>query len=384
MSSSLRWAVAYGLFGAPRSGASIAFAMAALSITGDAAGGATALAAMTAAQLAGAIPLARLGRGSNSIAYFKILIVVRTIALFCCAAACGMKAPYSVFIAAAVASGLVQGAAFGHLRDAANYLVVPMQMTRVLAFGAFATELTFLVTPILVAILGTDSAAFAIVGIAVLGALPAAILPSTPTVALKVEEAAKRKRAIAPGVLIWLGCACASSIAISAIEVGAVSLAMAFGFQAGYGALFTGTLCAASLIGAVGNGFLNRTYSSQQVAGMLAAILVGIALLLQNSFGLSIVGCALVGLFAPSLGIHYSLQINRLVRPEMRAEMFAALKISTSVGTILASSMLGWTSLSLTFTAAIWLLLCVLGTILVQDLIVGRRLSTARTPSLPN
>jgi hypothetical protein len=90
---SLRWMVAYGLFGAPRAGASIAFAMAAISITGNAAVGATALAAMTAAQLAGAIPVARLGRGSNSIAYFKILIVIRTMSLFGCAATCSARAP---------------------------------------------------------------------------------------------------------------------------------------------------------------------------------------------------------------------------------------------------------------------------------------------------
>ncbi|NKQ88741.1 MFS transporter [Rhizobium ruizarguesonis] len=380
---SLRWVVAYGFFGAPRAGASIAFAMAALSITDNAAGGATALAAMTAAQLAGAIPVARLGRGSNSIAYFKILIVIRTMALFCGAAACGMGAPYSIFIAAAVASGLVQGAAFGHLRDAANYLVAPTQMTRVLAWGFFAAELAFLVMPILAAALGTVSASLAIGAIAVLGALPAFILPSAPTADVKVEDAEKRK-AISPDVLIWLACACASSAAISAIEVGAVSIAMGFGLQAGYGAVFTGTLCAASLIGAIVNSFLNRTFSRHQVAGMLAAILIGIALVLQNSFGLSIVGCALVGLFAPSLGIHYSLQINRLVRPEMRAETFSVLKISTSVGTILASSMLGWTSVSLTLTAAIWLLLFALGMISVQDLIVGRRLSTARTQRVPD
>lgn len=358
--------------------------MAALSITGNAASGATALAAMTAAQLAGAIPVARLGRGSNPIAYFKILIVIRTMALFCCAAACGAGAHYSVFIAAAVASGLVQGAAFGHLRDAANYLVAPTQMTRVLAFGSFANDLTFLVMPILAATLGTASASLAIVAIAVLGALPALILPSAPTAVARIEEAETRKRAIAPEVFIWLACACATSAAISAIEVGAVSLAIEFGLRPGYGAMFTGTLCAASLIGAIGNGFLNRTFSRHQVAGMLAAILAGTALALQNSLALSIVGCALVGLFAPSLGIHYSLQINRLVMPEMRAETFSVLKVSTSVGTILASSMLGWTSVSLTMTAAIWLLLLVIGMISVQDLIVGQRLSTARTRRVPD
>ncbi|MBY5485352.1 hypothetical protein [Rhizobium leguminosarum] len=239
----IRWAVAYGLFGAPRSGASIAFALAALSITGNPATGATALAAMTTAQLVGALPIARL---------------------------------------------------------------------------------------------------------------------------------------VTPEVLLWLGCACASSAAISGIEVGAVSLAMGFNLQAGYGAIFTGSLCAASLVGSMGNGLLNKPYSKQQVAAMFLSIIIGMALILQNSFGLSILGCALVGICAPSLGIHYSLQLNRLVTPEMRAEVFSALKISTSFGTILASATLGSTSVTLTLTASMWMLACALVAILSKDFIIGRRLTETR------
>lgn len=373
----IRWAVAYGLFGAPRSGASIAFALAALSITGNPASGATALAAMTAAQLVGALPIARLGRGANSIAFFKALIFIRTVALFACATACGVGAPYAVFIASAVAAGLVQGAAFGYLRDSANYLVVQSQMTRALALAAFASDLTFLVTPILAASLGSVSASFSIAVIAILGAVPAMILPSARG-NVEPQAVETRTRSLTPEVLLWLGCACASSAAISGIEVGAVSLAMGFDLQAGYGAIFTGTLCAASLVGSVGNGLLNKAYSKQHVAAMFLSIIIGMALILQNSFGLSILGCALVGICAPSLGIHYSLQLNRLVTPEMRAEVFSVLKISTSLGTILASATLGWTSVTFALTASIWMLACALAAILSKDFIIGRRLSETR------
>ncbi|MGN7771772.1 hypothetical protein [Phyllobacterium sp. 22552] len=368
----IRWAVAYGLFGAPRAGASIAFALAALSITGDPADGATALATMTTAQLVGALPIARLGRGANSISFFKTLIFIRTTALLACAAACGTGAPYAVFIAAAVAAGLVQGAAFGYLRDSANYLVVQSQMTRAVASAAFASELTFLATPILAASLGSVSASFSIATIAILGAVPAMILPS-PRCNVESRGAAPLTKSLTPEVLLWLGCACASSAAISGIEVGAVSLAMGFNLQAEYGAIFTGTLCAASLVGSIGNGLLNKAYSNQQVAAMFLSIIIGLALIRQNSFGLSILGCALVGICVPSLGIHYSLQLNRLVTPEMRAEVFSAMKISTSFGTILASAMLGWTSVTVTLTASIWMLACALVAIFSKDFIMGRR-----------
>lgn len=369
----IRWAVAYGLFGAPRAGASIAFALAALSITGDPADGATALAIMTTAQLVGALPIARLGRGANSISFFKTLIFIRTTALLACATACGTGAPYAVFIAAAVAAGLVQGAAFGYLRDSANYLVVQSQMTRAVASAAFASELTFLATPILAASLGSVSASFSIATIAILGAVPAMILPSARC-NVESRVAAPLTKSLTPEVLLWLGCACASSAAISGIEVGAVSLAMGFNLQAGYGAIFTGTLCAASLVGSMGNGLLNKAYSNQQVAAMFLSIIIGMALILQNSFGLSILGCALVGICAPSLGIHYSLQLNRLVTPEMRAEVFSAMKISTSFGTILASATLGWTSVTVTLTASIWMLACALVAIFSKDFIMGRRI----------
>ncbi|WP_164856610.1 MFS transporter [Sinorhizobium meliloti] len=370
----IRWAVAYGLFGAPRSGASIAFALAALSVTGNPATGATALAAMTTAQLVGALPIARLGRGANSIAFFKALVFIRTAALFACATACGVGAPFAVFIAAAVAAGLVQGAAFGYLRDSGNYLVVQSQMTRALALAALASDLTFLITPILAASLGSVSASFSIAAIAVLGAVPAIILPTART-DIKPHEPVIRNKSLTPEVLLWLGCACASSAAISGIEVGAVSLAMGFGLHAGYGAIFTGTLCGASVVGSIANGLLNRAYSKQQVAAMFLSIIIGMALILQNSFGLSIFGCALVGVCAPSLGIHYSLQLNRLVAPEMRAEVFSVLKISTSLGTILASATLGWTSVALTLTASIWMLVLALAALLSKDFIIGRRLA---------
>ncbi|MHA7776067.1 hypothetical protein [Roseibium sp. M-1] len=373
----IRWAVACGLFGAPRSGASIAFALAALSITGNPAGGATALAAMTTAQLVGAFPISRLGRGANSVTFFKALIIVRTAALLVCAAACGTGAPFAVFITAAVAAGLVQGAAFGYLRDSANYFVMQSQMTRAVALGAFASDFTFLVTPILAASLGSLSASFSIAAIAILGAVPAMILPAARS-NLEPQGAKTQTKSLSPEVLLWLGCACASAAAVSGIEVGAVSLAMGFNLQAGYGALFTGTLCAASLAASVGNGLLNKAYSKHQVAAMFLSLIIGVALVLQNSFNLSILGCALVGICASSLGIHYSLQLNRLVRQEMRAEAFSVLKMSTSVGTILAAATIGWTSVMVTLTASICMLICALAAILLKDIVIGRRRTEAQ------
>jgi hypothetical protein len=111
---------------------------------------------------------------------------------------------------------------------------------------------------------------------------------------------------------------------------------------------------------------------------MFLSIIIGLALMLQRSFDVSILGCALVGLLAPPVSIHYSMQLNRLVTAEMRAELFSLMKVSTSFGTILASAALGWTSVRFTLTASIWMLACALAAVLLKEFIVRRSLIKAR------
>ncbi|WP_064709415.1 MFS transporter [Rhizobium bangladeshense] len=362
---SARWAVAFGLFGAPRAGASIAFPLATLAITGDPADGALVLAAMTTTQLLGAVPVARLGRHADTISFFKSLILIRTVAMLGCAAACGTGAPLPILVGAAATAGLVQGAAFGHLRNAANYLVEPSKMMKALGFGAMATDVTFVVTPILAATIGSISPSFAVVAIAALGAVPAFILPRIPhlPVARSSEHAGKMTK---PGVLLWLGCAYSGAAAISAIEVGAVSIALHFGFQPERGAMFIGILCTASLLGSIFMSVRNQKFSNQQVVAMLLLMIAGTALIaFQHSAAASLIGCVLAGVVAAPLGAHFSLEINTLVSPKMRPEVFSLLKTSTSIGTILASMAIGWTSVPFTLSFAVGFLILALSAVLL-------------------
>lgn len=376
-SNSVRWALSYGLFGAPRAGAPIAFALAALTITGNPSSGALVLAAMTAAQLLGAVPIARLGRHANTISFFRTLIAIRTAAMLVCAVACGVGAPMGVLIGAAAVAGLVQGAAFGHLRNGVNYLVNPSQMVKTLGLGAIADDITFLVTPMLAATVGIVSAPLAIVAIAAVGATPALILPKVPH--LPVLRAPERGgKLIERGVSLWLACACVTAAAITAIEIGAVSIALGFDLRPEYGAVFTGTLCMASLAGSTWISIRNRIPSTRQVVVMLCLITAGTTLIsTQHSMVTAIVGCALVGIGAAPLKAHCSIQINSLVASEMRAEAFSLLKTSTSVGTIVTSLAIGWTSILTTLKIEIALLAFVLSLLILSSLVVHHRTSAA-------
>src|SRR5205809_5822423 len=58
----VRWFISSATLGVPQAAGPIAFALVALSLTGDTSGGAAMILAMTLAQVVGAIPIARLGR----------------------------------------------------------------------------------------------------------------------------------------------------------------------------------------------------------------------------------------------------------------------------------------------------------------------------------
>lgn len=282
-----------------------------------------------------------------------------------------------VLIGAAAVAGLVQGAAFGHLRNGVNYLVNPSQMVKTLGLGAIADDITFLVTPMFAATVGIVSAPLAIVAIAAVGATPALILPKVPH--LPVLRAPERGgKLIERGVSFWLACACVTAAAITAIEIGAVSIALGFDLRPEYGAVFTGTLCMASLAGSTWISIRNRIPSTRQVVVMLCLITAGTTLIsTQHSMVTAIVGCALVGIGAAPLKAHCSIQINSLVASEMRAEAFSLLKTSTSVGTIVTSLAIGWTSILTTLKIEIALLAFVLSLLILSSLVVHHRTSAA-------
>src|SRR5690348_4513187 len=75
----LRWSISSATLVVPQAGGPIAFALVALSLTGDTRGGAAMILAMTLAQVAGAMPITRLGRSLPLAAFFKLLVAVRTL-----------------------------------------------------------------------------------------------------------------------------------------------------------------------------------------------------------------------------------------------------------------------------------------------------------------
>ncbi|WP_246622884.1 hypothetical protein [Rhizobium laguerreae] len=368
--NSLRWAACYGLFSVPRAGAPIAFALAALASTGDASDGAKVLAAMSTAQLLGAVPIAKLGRHLHRSSFFRILIAIRTAAMLACAIACASHASIQILIGSAAVAGLVQGAAFGYLRNAANQLIEPSRMIKTLGIGVIAAEVTFLITPIFSAALGSMSAALAIAAIAIIGSTPAIFLPNiaqatTPT-------ALSPKGVIPRGVQVWLACACVNAAAVSAIEIGAVSIALGLSLKPEHGAVITGTLCVASLAGSTWMSMRNRQYRACHVLIMLSLATAGAALIAINySLATSLLGSAIVGAAGVPLIAYCSFEIGNQVAPEMRPEVFSLLKTTTSAATILISALIGWTSIVITLHIATALLASAVLGLLTRRLILG-------------
>nr|WP_250810712.1 hypothetical protein [Neorhizobium tomejilense] len=97
-------------------------------------------------------------------------------------------------------------------------------MVKTRGFGVIAAEVTFLITPIFSAALGSISAALAIGAIAIIGSTPAIFLPYAAHATAPI--ALSGKGVIPRGVEVWLACACVSAAAVSAIEIGAVSIAL--------------------------------------------------------------------------------------------------------------------------------------------------------------
>ena len=77
----MRWAVSSATLGFPQAAAPVAFALLAVSLGGEASGGAAMILAMTLAQVAGALPLTRLGQALPLAAFLKLLLAARTVAL---------------------------------------------------------------------------------------------------------------------------------------------------------------------------------------------------------------------------------------------------------------------------------------------------------------
>lgn len=341
----VRWAASSATLGFPQAAAPVAFALLAVSLGGPASGGAAMILAMTLAQVAGALPLTRLGRGLPMATFLKLLLAARTAALGAIAlgAAFGLSLPW--LIALAAAAGLVNGAAAGTLRAVLNQFAPVSGMSRALGIAATLNELTFVAAPVVASGLGSISPVFGIVAMAAVGALPALLIPNLgPAVHPEaIGEGVLRKPTsiLSPPILLWLACTAAGGATVAAIEIGAVALALAFGYEPALAILFTVPLCLASVAGGIWVSVRNRRPSRRTVMAQLLVMCAGSALAAAGlSVAATLAGAVLIGLVLAPLATHYSLILDTLAPPHRRPEVFALMRTANACGVILASALL--------------------------------------------
>jgi MFS family permease len=353
----MRWFISNSLLSMPQAAAPLLFALVALPLTGDAKSGAAIVMTMTIAQVAGAVPLARLGRSYNAVAYLKLLITLRTVAFGFMCVLSAFGAPFILMVIAGAVAGLANGAASGFMRAVLNYLVEPGKLLKALGVASTLTELTFVVAPVAASLLGSLSPPLAIGVITVLGSAPLILLPRLPH-AHAPAPSASDGGLLNPSILLWLFCSMASGAVVGLVEVGAVALAVDFGLRPELGIIFMVTLCIASVCGGVWVSMRNRLAPRGIVILFLATAATGAMLVcFRQSVELSAAGCVLVGFMIAPLGTHYSIVLDGLAPPSKRAEVFALLRTANSMGVIFSSAMLTWAPLPVALIAGMALLL---------------------------
>jgi MFS family permease len=305
--------------------------------------------AMTAAQVLGAVPIAAAGRRFSVTIYARVLTAFRTLAFVGLVLAIAVRAPLPVLVVAASLAGLVNGAIFAVLRAILNDMVALNKLPRALGVAATATELVFVSGPILASAIGGVSVIAAVSIMAITSALPLVVLPRiahrTPPESTRV-----RQESIRLGMVVWLLAAASAAACVASIEVGAVELALRHELAPSAAFLFTVPLCVASVLGGVWISIRNRRLQQGTVVAMVLLTVVGVLAVAWDAWiGSAIAGAVVIGLFLAPLGMSFSLFIDDILPPARRAEGFALLRTSKSVGLIIASSVIAFGSLEASF-----------------------------------
>ncbi|QRM32929.1 MFS transporter [Microvirga sp. VF16] len=343
----IRWFISSATLNVPQAAGPVAFSLVALSLTGETSGGAAMILAMTLAQVIGVIPIARLGRNLPSALFLKLLVAFRTLALASIALCVAYEASFVWLILFAAFAGIVNGAAFGYLRSVLNHLAPVSRLPRALGIAATLNELIFVLAPVVASGLGTISPVFAILALTVFSAIPALLVPRTRSTHIDGVPPADGS-VLSPSILLWLMCAAAGGSTVAAIEIGAVALALSFGYQPALAILFTVPLCLASVVGGLWVSIRNRMATRTIVLAQLTVMSLGSVLTaLQLSIETTILGAVLVGFVLAPLGTYYSLILDTLAPPQKRPEVFALLRTANALGVIFASAVLTVVSLSM-------------------------------------
>ena len=360
----LRWFISSATMSVPQAAGPIAFSLVALSVTGDATHGAAMILAMTLAQVAGAIPIARLGKSLPLATFLKLLIVVRTLALVSVSLLAANEAAFIWLVVLAAVAGLVNGAAHGYLRAVLNHLAPASRMPRALGIAATLNEAIFVLAPVAASGLGTLSPAFGVLALAAIGAVPALLVPSTGSTHIDDVRGAGRSL-LNPSILLWLMCAAAGAATVAAVEIGAVALALHFGHGPALAIAFTVPLCLTAVAGGVWVSVRNRMATRRAVLAQLSIMALGSTLTALNlSVATTVVGAVLIGSVMAPLGTYYSLILDTLAPPQRRPEVFALLRTANGLGVIFASAVLTVASLPMA-------LIVIAGLMIVITLMVG-------------
>jgi MFS transporter, DHA1 family, inner membrane transport protein len=352
-----RWLLSFASYGVPQAAAPIAFSLVALGVTGRTDSGAAMILALTLAQVAGGVPVARAGARLNPVGYLRVLVAFRALAFSGVAILAGTGAGFPALIAASALAGLVSGAAYGYQRSLLNQLVSPSRLPRALGIAATLNEGVFVAMPVLASLLGTISPVAAVIAFAVLGAGPLVLIPRVQGLTGGAARPSRdprpdRGRLMTRAILVWLCCATGTSTAVAAVEVGAVSLAVTFGIGPSWAFVFTVSLCIASVSGGVWVSVVNQPLGRRGVVGALGGTVLGSALVAAHlSVVTTMAGAVVIGMFLAPLSTHYSLTLDRLAPPAQRAETFAMLRTANSVGVILVSTLLTAVPLRAAMTA---------------------------------
>lgn len=343
----LRWFISSSTLGFPQAAGPVAFALVALSLTGDTRGGAAMMLTMTLAQVVGAIPIARLGRHWPMVTYLKLLVAIRTAALASMALFIVYGAPFTWLIALTAIAGSVNGAASGYMRAVLNQLASASQLPRAAGIAATLNELTFVVAPVVASGLGTVSPVFAVLALAALGAVPALLVPSAGAAPIEGVQHRAGGSIISRPILLWLMCAGAGGATVASIEIGAVALALNFGYEPAMAILFTVPLCLASVAGGIWVSVRNRMATRKTVLVQFSVMALSAGLAALNlSVTTTIVATVLMGCVLAPLAAYYSLILDTLAPPQRRPEVFALLRTANATGVIFASAILTAASLS--------------------------------------
>lgn len=347
----IRW-VAVNLGTAiPQSMAPITFGLATLS-QGSANGGALMVMAMVAAQVVGAVPITAAGRRFAISIYVRILATYRTLAFVALAVAVALGAPLCVLVVAAGFAGLVNGAIFGLLRAILNDMVASGKLPRALGIAATANELVFVVGPIIASTVGVVSVTTAVGMMALASTLPVVLLPRIPH-PLPQKSRVGRRESMPLGTIVWLLASTSSSACVASVEVGALALALRYQLAPSDALFFTVPLCLASVSGGMWISIRNRRLGQRTIVLALLLIAGGaLTMGLSTSVAAAIAGIVVMGLFVAPLGMSYSLSLEDILPKSRRAEGFALLRTSNSVGVIVASSAIAFGTLTTSFLVA--------------------------------